>query len=40
MQRDSIIVYFDGHRMGEALVLDLHANARRQMSQISENRHD
>ena len=28
MRRDRFIVYFDGQRMGEALVLDLHANAR------------
>jgi hypothetical protein len=28
MRRDQFIVYFDGQRMGEALVLDLHANAR------------
>ena len=28
MRRDRFIVYFDGQRMGEAAVLDLHANAR------------
>ena len=28
MRRDQFIVYFDGQRMGEALLLDLHANAR------------
>jgi putative transposase len=28
MHRDRFIVYFDGQRMGEAAVLDLHANAR------------
>ena len=28
MRRDRFVVYFDGHRMGEATVLDLHANAR------------
>ena len=28
MRRDRFVVYFDGQRMGEALVLDLHANAR------------
>lgn len=27
-QHDRFIVYFDGHRMGDANVLDLHANAR------------
>ena len=28
LRRDRFIVYFDGRRMGEATVLDLHANAR------------
>jgi len=28
MRRDRFIVYFDGQRMGQAMVLDLHANAR------------
>jgi hypothetical protein len=28
MRRDRFIMYFDGHRMGEAMALDLHANAR------------
>lgn len=31
MRRDCFIVYFDGQRMGEASVLDLHANARLRM---------
>ncbi len=30
-RRDRFIVYFDGHRMGEATWLDLHANARLRM---------
>ena len=28
MRRNRFVVYFDGHRMGEATVLDLVANAR------------
>ncbi|MBI1889497.1 MAG: transposase family protein [Burkholderiales bacterium] len=31
MRRDRFIVYFDGQRMGEAVPLDLHANARLRM---------
>jgi len=30
-RRDRFIVYFDGHRMGEASLLDLHGNARLRM---------
>ncbi len=40
MRRDSFIVYFDGHRMGPATVLDLHANARLRMPNTGENDHD
>jgi putative transposase len=32
---DRFIVYFDGQRMGEATVLDLHANARMRMPQLA-----
>jgi len=34
MRRDQFIVYFDGHRMGEAMPLDLIANARLRMPVI------
>lgn len=40
MRRDRFIVYFDGHRMGEANLLDLVANARLRMAPIGEDRHD
>ena len=33
-RRDRVIVYFDGHRMGEAMPLDLHANARLRMPAV------
>jgi putative transposase len=38
-QRDRFVVYFDGKRMGDANVLDLHANARARQ-QNGEVRHD
>lgn len=38
-RRDRFVVYFDGNRMGEANVLDLHANARQLRQQNSEVRH-
>jgi len=31
-RRDRFVVYFDGHRMGEATVLDLYANARARLA--------
>jgi hypothetical protein len=31
-RRDGFVVYFDGHRMGEATVLDLYANARARLA--------
>lgn len=35
MRADRFIVYFDGHRMGEATALDLHANARLRMPALA-----
>lgn len=32
LRRDRFVVYFDGHRMGEATVLDLYANARSRLA--------
>jgi len=40
MRRDRFIVYFDGHRMGEATVLDLYANAQLRLPGVSEAHHD
>jgi len=40
MRRDRFVVYFDGKRMGEATVLDLHANARLRAPAMGEVRHD
>ena len=40
MRRDQFVVYFDGKRMGEANVLDLHANARQLRRQNGGVRHD
>jgi len=40
MRRDRFIVYFDGQRMGEATVLDLHANARLRSPATVGGRHD
>jgi hypothetical protein len=40
MRRDRFVVYFDGHRMGEATALDLYANARLRMPETDEARHD
>jgi putative transposase len=39
-RRDRLIVFFDGHRMGEATVLDLVANATMRLPAIGESRHD
>ena len=39
MRRDQFVVYFDGSRMGDANVLDLHANARARQPD-AEVRHD
>ena len=38
--KDCFVVYFDGHRMGEATVLDLVANARMRLPESSEAHHD
>ena len=40
MRRDRMVVYFDGSRMGEANVLDLHANARQVRQQNGAVHHD
>ena len=32
LRRDRLVVYFDGHRMGEATVLDLYVNARSRLA--------
>lgn len=40
MRRDRFIVYFTGQRMGEATLLDLHANARMRMPPTGASRHD
>lgn len=37
MRHNRFIVYFDGHRMGEANVLDLHANARLRAPAVNMN---
>lgn len=37
--RDRFIVYFDGHRMGEATLLDLHANARLRLPTVNGELH-
>jgi hypothetical protein len=40
MRRDRFVVYFDGHRMGEATLLNLVANARLRMASIEGEQHD
>lgn len=40
MRRDRFVVYFDGHRMGEATVLNLYANAQLRLPGVSEVHHD
>jgi transposase InsO family protein len=38
-RRDCFVVYFDGHRMGNANVLDLHANARARCASLENGVH-
>ena len=40
MRRDRFVVYFNGQRMGDATVLDLHANARSRMPAADGGHHD
>lgn len=40
MRRECFIVYFNGHRMGQATLLDLHANARLRMPEMIGYEHD